>query len=69
MITFNNRREQKRKKKKNLKHKTKLHQLKAEFLKIQKLNNLKQRSHVRVHEVLPIATWHSNVAFSIFYLF
>ena len=39
--TFNNQREQK--KKKNLKHKTKLHQLKVEFLKIQKINNLKQR--------------------------
>ena len=40
MITFNNQREQK-KKKKNLKHKTKLHQFKVEFLKIQKFNNLK----------------------------
>ena len=28
---------------KNLKHKTKLHQLKVELLKIQKINNLKQR--------------------------
>ena len=27
----------------NLKYKTKLHQLKVEFLKIQKINNLKQR--------------------------
>ena len=37
----------KRKKEKNLKYKTKLHQLKVELLKIQKINNLKQRCRTK----------------------
>ena len=36
----------------NLKYKTKLHQLKVEFLKIQKINNLKQRckKNKKIHQ-------------------